>query len=94
MSPGAQTSLRRPHQFSLPPLQEDLTAADTKQILAALSKGEVPKAGPRNGRFACEPKGGLTSLTEAPTGPGFKVTHTGPKGMENVGCTFFTNQIY
>uniref|UniRef100_A0A2P2HYQ2 NADH dehydrogenase flavoprotein 2 n=1 Tax=Hirondellea gigas TaxID=1518452 RepID=A0A2P2HYQ2_9CRUS len=52
---------------------EDLTVADTKQILNALSKGEKPKAGPRNGRFAAEPKGGLTSLSTPPTGPGFGV---------------------
>lgn len=52
---------------------EDLTVSDTKQILSALSKGETPKAGPRSGRFACEPKGGLTSLTSPPTGPGFGI---------------------
>ena len=27
----------------------------------------------QGGRFACEPAGGLTSLTEPPTGPGFGV---------------------
>jgi len=52
---------------------EDLTVADTKEILATLAKGEKPKAGPRSGRFASEPKGGLTSLTETPPGPGFKI---------------------
>merc|ERR1711970_597066 len=52
---------------------EDLTVEDTKQILQALTRGEKPKAGPRSGRFACEPKNGLTSLTEPPKGPGFGV---------------------
>ncbi|KAF2346005.1 Thioredoxin-like fold [Trinorchestia longiramus] len=52
---------------------EDLTVTDTKQILSALKRGETPKAGPRSGRFASEPKNGLTSLTTPPTGPGFGV---------------------
>ncbi|RXG67498.1 NADH dehydrogenase [ubiquinone] flavoprotein 2, mitochondrial [Armadillidium vulgare] len=51
---------------------EDLTVEDTKEILDSLAAGKVPKAGPRNGRFASEPLGGLTSLTEPPYGPGFK----------------------
>ncbi|MCL4136047.1 UNVERIFIED_CONTAM: hypothetical protein GTU68_001403 [Idotea baltica] len=53
---------------------EDLTVQDTNEILDSLKAGKVPKAGPRNGRFACEPAGGLTSLSEPPTGPGFKVS--------------------
>jgi len=52
---------------------EDLTAADTLEILRTLAKGGKPKPGPRSGRFASEPLGGLTSLTEPPTGPGFGV---------------------
>lgn len=51
--------------------QEDLTAKDTENILNELIKGQKPKAGPYNGRFASEPAGKLTSLTEEPTGPGF-----------------------
>uniref|UniRef100_A0A0A9WND9 Putative NADH dehydrogenase [ubiquinone] flavoprotein 2, mitochondrial n=1 Tax=Lygus hesperus TaxID=30085 RepID=A0A0A9WND9_LYGHE len=50
---------------------EDLTADDTKQILSDLKAGKKPAPGPRNGRFASEPAGGLTSLTSEPTGPGF-----------------------
>lgn len=50
---------------------EDLSAADTIQILDDLKAGRTPPPGPRNGRFAAEPSGGLTSLTEPPTGPGF-----------------------
>lgn len=46
---------------------------DTNEILDSLAAGKKPKAGPRNGRFAAEPAGGLTSLTEPPPGPGFKV---------------------
>ncbi|KAL1128973.1 hypothetical protein AAG570_013507 [Ranatra chinensis] len=52
---------------------EDLTAKDTEEILEDLKCGKKPKPGPRSGRFASEPAGGLTSLTEEPTGPGFKV---------------------
>ncbi|XP_042229416.1 NADH dehydrogenase [ubiquinone] flavoprotein 2, mitochondrial-like [Homarus americanus] len=52
---------------------EDLAVADTKEILDTLTAGKKPKAGPRNGRFAAEPAGGLTSLTGPPPGPGFMV---------------------
>lgn len=52
---------------------EDLTSEDMINILEDLVAGKKPKAGPRNGRFACEPKGGLTSLTEPPKGPGFGI---------------------
>lgn len=52
---------------------EDLSLEDVDEILNDLKEGRVPKAGPRSGRFACEPAGGLTSLTEPPTGPGFGV---------------------
>lgn len=54
-------------------LQEDLTVKDTEEILDALAKGQQPRAGPRNGRMASEPSGGLTCLTEEPKGPGFGV---------------------
>jgi NADH dehydrogenase (ubiquinone) flavoprotein 2 len=52
---------------------EDLTAKDTEEILDDLANGKVPKAGPRSGRFASEPNGKLTSLTEEPKGPGFGI---------------------
>ncbi len=55
---------------------EDLTVKDMEEILDDLKAGKTPKAGPRSGqgnRFACEPSGGLTSLTEPPKGPGFGV---------------------
>ena len=52
---------------------EDLTVADAEQIIDDLKAGRKPAAGPRNGRYACEPVAGLTSLTEEPYGPGFKV---------------------
>lgn len=52
---------------------EDLTEQDTEEIIDSLKAGKEPKAGPRNGRFASEPLGGLTSLTEPPTGPGYKI---------------------
>ncbi|KAK8734072.1 hypothetical protein OTU49_006001 [Cherax quadricarinatus] len=52
---------------------EDLQVSDTQEILDTLAAGKKPKAGPRNGRFAAEPLGGLTSLTGPPPGPGFKV---------------------
>ncbi|XP_064640577.1 NADH dehydrogenase [ubiquinone] flavoprotein 2, mitochondrial-like [Lineus longissimus] len=50
---------------------EDLTPGDMKEILDDIKAGKTPKAGPRTERFACEPTGGLTSLTEPPKGPGF-----------------------
>ncbi|XP_076354087.1 NADH dehydrogenase ubiquinone [Tachypleus tridentatus] len=52
---------------------EDLTLKDAEEIIDDLKAGNKPKAGPRNGRFASEPLGGLTSLTEPPKGPGFGV---------------------
>ena len=52
---------------------EDLTKKDMEHILDELKAGRNPKAGPYNGRFAAEPIGGLTTLTEPPTGPGFGV---------------------
>jgi NADH-quinone oxidoreductase subunit E len=45
---------------------EDLTAAKLGEIIDAFARGEVPTPGPQAGRFASEPAGGLTSLTEAP----------------------------
>lgn len=57
------------HTFSV--VQEDLTAKDTEEILNNLIAGKKAKPGPSRERFASEPKGGLTSLTEEPTGPGF-----------------------
>ncbi|XP_062843408.1 NADH dehydrogenase [ubiquinone] flavoprotein 2, mitochondrial [Trichomycterus rosablanca] len=52
---------------------EDLKPSDIEQIIDELKAGRVPAPGPRNGRFSCEPAGGLTSLTEPPPGPGFGV---------------------
>ncbi|CAA9996523.1 unnamed protein product [Nesidiocoris tenuis] len=52
---------------------EDLTAEDTKKILDDLKAGRKPPPGPRSGRFASEPAGGLTSLTSEPPGPGFRL---------------------
>lgn len=52
---------------------EDLTTQDTEKILTELAQGKKPAAGPYNGRFASEPAGKLTSLTEEPTGPGFGI---------------------
>ncbi|MEM8788306.1 MAG: NADH-quinone oxidoreductase subunit NuoE [Pseudomonadota bacterium] len=42
---------------------EDLTAERFGEILDALIAGDVPPPGPQAGRFASEPRGGLTSLT-------------------------------
>ncbi|XP_072350602.1 NADH dehydrogenase [ubiquinone] flavoprotein 2, mitochondrial-like [Scyliorhinus torazame] len=50
---------------------EDLTAKDMEGIIDELKAGKIPKPGPRNGRFSCEPAKGLTSLLEPPKGPGF-----------------------
>ncbi|XP_066575023.1 NADH dehydrogenase [ubiquinone] flavoprotein 2, mitochondrial [Amia ocellicauda] len=52
---------------------EDLKPQDIEQIIDELKAGKIPVPGPRNGRFSCEPAGGLTSLTEPPPGPGVGV---------------------
>ncbi len=41
---------------------EDLTAERLGGIIDAIAAGEVPVPGPQNGRFASEPREGLTSL--------------------------------
>ncbi len=43
---------------------EDLTADSFREILAGFARGEVPKPGSQNGRFSCEPRGGLTTLKD------------------------------
>jgi NADH-quinone oxidoreductase subunit E len=43
---------------------EDLTTARLAEIIDELSAGKVPVPGPQNGRYAAEPKSGLTSLTD------------------------------
>ncbi len=43
---------------------EDLTAEKLRDLVARFSKGEVPKPGPQNGRYAAEPLAGLTSLKD------------------------------
>ncbi|TYO90080.1 NADH-quinone oxidoreductase subunit NuoE [Oceanicella actignis] len=45
---------------------EDLTAESFAAILDAFARGEVPRPGPQNGRFAAEPKGGPTTLIIPP----------------------------
>ncbi|XP_017030193.1 NADH dehydrogenase [ubiquinone] flavoprotein 2, mitochondrial [Drosophila kikkawai] len=50
---------------------EDLTAKDMQDILRDLKADKPSPPGPRNGRFASEPKGEPTSLSEEPKGPGF-----------------------
>ena len=47
---------------------EDLTAERFAEILDELAAGKVPVPGPQNGRFAAEPKAGLTSLKEFDSG--------------------------
>ena len=42
---------------------EDLTAERFAALLDEIAAGQVPLPGPQNGRYAAEPKGGLTSLT-------------------------------
>ena len=45
---------------------EDLTPDRLGEMIDAFRAGEVPVPGPQNGRWASEPLGGLTSLTEIP----------------------------
>jgi NADH-quinone oxidoreductase subunit E len=41
---------------------EDLTVESFTRILDAFARGEIPKPGPQNGRYAAEPLNGLTTL--------------------------------
>lgn len=43
---------------------EDLTPDVLRDLIGRFAKGETPLPGPQNGRYASEPKGGPTSLTE------------------------------
>ena len=43
---------------------EDLTTDRLREVLSEFARGEVPTPGPQNGRFAAEPKSGLTSLQD------------------------------
>jgi NADH dehydrogenase (ubiquinone) flavoprotein 2 len=52
---------------------EDLTPKDMEEIIDDLKVDKIPLPGPRSGRYACEPIGGLTSLTSEPYGPGYGV---------------------
>ena len=45
---------------------EDLTGDQLDEILNSFERGEVPVPGPQNGRVACAPLGGPTSLTQVP----------------------------
>jgi len=47
---------------------EDLTADRLRELIAAFSHGEIPVPGPQNGRYAAEPAGGLTSLSDHAAG--------------------------
>ncbi len=47
---------------------EDLTAARLAEIIDEIAAGQVPVPGPQNGRYACEPLSGLTSLKEMDSG--------------------------
>ncbi len=47
---------------------EDLTAERFAALIDAMARGEVPTPGPQNGRYASEPIGGLTSLTDHEAG--------------------------
>jgi NADH-quinone oxidoreductase subunit E len=47
---------------------EDLTPERLEAILDELAAGQVPVPGPQNGRYASEPKRGLSALTEYQSG--------------------------
>lgn len=47
---------------------EDLTAKGFAQMIDDLAAGKVPVPGPQNGRYAAEPKLGLTTLTDYESG--------------------------
>ncbi len=43
---------------------EDLTADKFRALLKEFAAGKVPVPGPQNGRFSCEPLGGVTTLKD------------------------------
>jgi NADH-quinone oxidoreductase subunit E len=47
---------------------EDLTTEGLANLLDEMAAGSVPTPGPQNGRYACEPLSGLTSLSEYDSG--------------------------
>ncbi len=47
---------------------EDLTPAMLRDLIGRFSNGEVPVPGPQNGRYAAEPRAGLTSLKDFASG--------------------------
>ncbi|MGH1465250.1 MAG: NADH-quinone oxidoreductase subunit E [Cognatishimia sp.] len=47
---------------------EDLTTDGLTKMIDEMAAGNVPMAGPQNGRYAAEPLSGLTSLTEYDSG--------------------------
>jgi len=47
---------------------EDLTPDKLRALIDRFSKGEVPVPGPQNGRYAAEPKAGLTTLKDRESG--------------------------
>lgn len=47
---------------------EDLTEDSFAGLIDRMAAGDVPLPGPQNGRYAAEPLGGLTSLTEYDSG--------------------------
>jgi NADH-quinone oxidoreductase subunit E len=47
---------------------EDLTVARLGEILDEMAAGRVPTPGPQNGRYAAEPKAGLTTLKDHAAG--------------------------
>ncbi|MFK7938954.1 MAG: NADH-quinone oxidoreductase subunit E [Roseovarius sp.] len=47
---------------------EDMTADGFASMLDEMAAGQVPVPGPQNGRYASEPKSGLTSLTDFDSG--------------------------
>ena len=59
---------------------EDLTAESLGKLIDDMAAGKVPTPGPQNGRYASEPAGGLTSLTE----------HDAAKPALNVSATLAT----
>lgn len=50
-----------------------LTPINSEVIIDELKAGKIPKPGPRNRCFSCEPVGSLTFFTESPKRYGFGV---------------------
>ncbi|CCJ28764.1 unnamed protein product [Pneumocystis jirovecii] len=66
VTPGHTTSDGKFTLMEIECAGEDLNPKTCIDILKMVKDGKIPKHGPQTGRQSCEPKSGLTSLTDEP----------------------------